>query len=120
MGNDFPAVFGNRARILDQGVWGLFLANGGAAISVLALVGNVIEHDPGMAKGILGNLYLFAAGLACASLVYFVRFARALATDSATAHRGADGFTIAWALLALGSIGCFVAGVILVGRAATG
>lgn len=116
-GAQHESAFSSRAEILNQGVKGLFIANGGAAIAVLAFLGEVVEKNSDIAAVILGNLPWYAYGLICAVLVYFVRFFRAFFTKSAEQHTGADVFTAVWVLLAAGSLVCFSLATIRIGNA---
>ena len=110
--SDHTSTFSSRADILTEGVKGLFAANGTAAVAVLAFLGRIVEKDKPLAKVILENLPFFGYGLTCAVAVYFVRFFRSFLTGSTQAHRPPDSFTLVWMLLALGSLGFFVFGLV--------
>jgi hypothetical protein len=103
-------TFATRAEILNQAVAGLLTINGGAAIAVLAFLGNIVKDNPQMALALLSGLAKFSGGVLLASIIHFVRFFRAFLTESPSRHTGPDLYTAAWVFLAVLSTMAFLWG----------
>jgi hypothetical protein len=105
------------ATIHTEAVKGLFVLNGGASASMLALMGAIWDKSDGKAlvPYIVDALVVFAIGLATAAWVNFIRVSASVEWERVFLENGSSARAIAltrrFRRLSAGSLLCFLIGV---------
>jgi glucan phosphoethanolaminetransferase (alkaline phosphatase superfamily) len=63
-----------RAEITNQGVRGLLLINGGAAVALLAFLQAIWSEEPALAKYVVIGIGIFSIGVLLAGFINFFRY----------------------------------------------
>lgn len=102
-----------RNEALREGVRGLFLMNGGAAVAMLAFLQTIWKDQPLLAMNVAISIAVFAGGILLAGVVQFFRYHASFNLQSG--KRGAFKiYRRLYLLAAYSSLATFLVGVVVV------